>query len=43
VGILLCHEKDDAIVELTLPEGENIYAAVLEGRADEYNIYAGRF
>jgi len=32
VGILLCKEKDDAIVELTLPEGENIYAS-------EYNLY----
>ena len=27
VGILLCQEKNDAIVELTLPEGENIYAS----------------
>jgi predicted nuclease of restriction endonuclease-like (RecB) superfamily len=26
VGILLCKEKDDGVVELTLPEGENIYA-----------------
>ena len=32
VGILLCGEKDDAIVELTLPEGENIYAS-------EYSLY----
>ena len=32
VGILLCKEKDDAIVELTLPEGENIYAS-------EYQLY----
>ena len=32
VGILLCREKDDAIVELTLPEGENIYAS-------EYSLY----
>lgn len=32
VGILLCRSKEDAIVELTLPEGENIYAA-------EYNLY----
>jgi hypothetical protein len=32
VGILLCQEKDDAIVELTLPEGENIYAS-------EYSLY----
>jgi hypothetical protein len=32
VGILLCHEKDDEIVELTLPEGENIYAT-------EYSLY----
>ena len=32
VGILLCREKDDAIVELTLPEDENIYAS-------EYNLY----
>jgi hypothetical protein len=32
VGILLCQEKNDAIVELTLPEGENIYAS-------EYSLY----
>ena len=32
VGILLCKEKDDAIVELTLPEGEKIYAS-------EYSLY----
>jgi hypothetical protein len=32
VGILLCKEKDDSIVELTLPEGENIYAS-------EYSLY----
>jgi predicted nuclease of restriction endonuclease-like (RecB) superfamily len=32
IGILLCHEKDDAIVELTLPDGENIYAT-------EYSLY----
>ena len=32
VGILLCKEKDDAIVELTLAEGENIYAS-------EYSLY----
>jgi len=32
VGILLCQEKDDAIVELTLPEDENIYAS-------EYSLY----
>ena len=32
VGILLCKEKDDAIVELTLPEGENIFAS-------EYSLY----
>jgi predicted nuclease of restriction endonuclease-like (RecB) superfamily len=32
VGILLCKEKNDSIVELTLSEGENIYAA-------EYNLY----
>ena len=32
VGILLCKKKNDAIVELTLPEGENIYAA-------EYSTY----
>lgn len=32
VGILLCREKSDSIVELTLPEGENIYAS-------EYNLY----
>ena len=27
VGILLCKEKDDALVEITLPEDTNIYAA----------------
>jgi hypothetical protein len=32
VGILLCKEKDDSIVELTLPEDENIYAS-------EYSLY----
>jgi predicted nuclease of restriction endonuclease-like (RecB) superfamily len=32
VGILLCKEKDTNIVELTLPEGINIYAS-------EYSLY----
>jgi hypothetical protein len=32
VGILLCKEKSDSIVELTLPEGENIYAS-------KYSLY----
>ena len=32
IGILLCKEKSDSIVELTLPEGTNIYAS-------EYNLY----
>jgi len=32
VGILLCKEKNDNIVELTLPEDSNIYAS-------EYNLY----
>jgi hypothetical protein len=32
VGILLCKEKDDNIVELTLPENSNIYAS-------EYSLY----
>jgi predicted nuclease of restriction endonuclease-like (RecB) superfamily len=32
VGILLCKEKDDNIVELTLSENANIYAS-------EYNLY----
>ena len=32
IGILICGKKDDAIVELTLPEGENIYAT-------EYSLY----
>jgi predicted nuclease of restriction endonuclease-like (RecB) superfamily len=27
VGIVLCHRKNDALVELTLPEGANIYAS----------------
>jgi len=32
VGILLCKEKTDSIVELTLPKDANIYAS-------EYNLY----
>ena len=32
VGILLCREKNDNIVELTLPENSNIYAS-------EYSLY----
>jgi len=32
VGILLCKEKNDSVVELTLPEDSNIYAS-------EYNLY----
>jgi len=32
IGILICKEKDDAIVELTLPERENIFAS-------EYSLY----
>ena len=32
VGILLCSQKDDNIVELTLPEDSNIYAS-------EYSLY----
>jgi len=32
VGILLCQEKDDNIVELTLSEDSNIYAS-------EYSLY----
>jgi predicted nuclease of restriction endonuclease-like (RecB) superfamily len=32
VGILLCKEKDDSVVELTLPESSNIYAS-------EYSLY----
>lgn len=32
IGILLCKEKDDAIVELTLPADANIYAS-------EYSLY----
>ena len=32
IGILLCREKDDAIVELTLPTDANIYAS-------EYSLY----
>ena len=27
VGILLCQDKNDSLVELTLPEDANIYAA----------------
>ena len=32
VGILLCREKSDALVELTLPKNANIYAT-------EYALY----
>ena len=32
VGILLCKEKDDALVEITLPDDANIYAS-------EYQLY----
>lgn len=32
IGILLCKEKKDALIELTLPEDSNIYAA-------EYKLY----
>ena len=32
IGILLCKEKDDALVEITLPENSNIYAS-------EYQLY----
>ena len=32
VGILLCKEKSDSVVELTLPKDENIYAS-------EYSLY----
>ena len=32
IGILLCSQKDDSIVELTLPEDSNIYAS-------EYSLY----
>ena len=32
IGILLCREKKDALVQLTLPRDANIYAA-------EYSLY----
>lgn len=32
IGILLCREKNDAVVQLTLPENSNIYAT-------EYSLY----
>ncbi len=32
IGILLCYDKNDALVELTLPEGSNIYAS-------QYQLY----
>ena len=32
IGILICQEKDDSLVELTLPKDANIYAA-------EYALY----
>ena len=30
IGILLCSDKNDAMVELTLPEDTNIYASKYE-------------
>lgn len=32
IGILLCKEKNDALVQLTLPQNSNIYAT-------EYSLY----
>lgn len=32
VGILLCHRKNDVLVELTLPQGANIFAS-------QYQLY----
>ena len=32
IGVLLCNEKNDAMVELTLPEDSNIYAS-------QYKLY----
>ena len=32
IGILLCKEKNDALVEITLPQDANIYAS-------EYRLY----
>lgn len=32
IGVLLCNEKNDAMVELTLPEDPNIYAS-------QYKLY----
>lgn len=32
IGVLLCNEKNDAMVELTLPEESNIYAS-------QYKLY----
>ena len=32
IGILLCKEKNDALVEITLPKDANIYAS-------EYKLY----
>lgn len=32
IGVLLCQDKDDALVELTLPKDSNIYAS-------QYQLY----
>lgn len=32
IGVLLCNEKNDAMVELTLPKDSNIYAS-------QYKLY----
>jgi hypothetical protein len=30
IGLLLCHRKNDALVELTLPENSSVYASRYE-------------
>ena len=38
VGIVLCSRKNDALVELTLPEGSNIFAS-REQRDQEFSVW----
>ena len=38
IGILLCKDKDDALVELTLPEDANVYATSYELCIPEKNL-----
>jgi hypothetical protein len=40
VGILLCKEKNDRVVELTLPDGSNIYTFYAQSSAEDFVLPA---